>query len=413
MNIAIFTDTFLPRFDGVITSILNTAEEFIRRGNTVRVFAPRIRKNQDEMIREYLPGLDFSLIPGVSALFYPDFRVTVPVTPWVIRELKKMQADVIHFHTPFTMGMEGILSSAYLSLPLISTFHTYFIEPEYLKIVHLHRLPGITRFGWAYSNFFHNMCDVTISPSQYTADELIRKNLRCPVRVISNGIPLRASRDLSEEEKEEIRRKFGLKKNVMLFIGRVSVEKCIDVVMRAAAKIFQGRNDTTLLIVGDGPAFEQMKELAKEMGIQENTVFTGGIPHAQLIESGIFEISKFFVTASTSENQPMTIIESSMFGLPIIGVNAKGIPEMISDNGFIAEPGNEAEIADYMQRLIEDDELHKKMSKGSIRKGQEYDIVKTTDQMEKLYEVLIKKVKRQGKRRRISLKTLYKILGKR
>jgi len=413
MNIAIFTDTFLPRFDGVITSILNTAGEFIRRGNTVRVFAPRIRKNQDEIIREYLPGLNFSLIPGVSAIFYPDFRVTLPVTPWVIRTLKRMNADIIHFHTPFTMGMEAILSSAYLSLPLISTFHTYFIEPEYLKIVHLHRLPGLSRFGWAYSNFFHNLCDVTISPSKYTAEELISKNIRCPVRIISNGIPLKSPRILSREDREKIRKKYRLKQNVMLFIGRVSVEKCIDVVMRASKRVFQKRDDTTLLIVGDGPAFEQMKELAGDLEIQDNTVFTGAIPHEELLGSGLFEISRFFVTASTSENQPMTIIESSMLGLPIIGVSARGVPEMISDNGFIAKPGNDEEIADYMERLLEDDELRKRMSENSMKKGKEYDIVRTTDQLEKLYKVLMRKVERQGKRRKISLKTLYRILGKR
>jgi len=410
LNIAIFTDTFLPRFDGIITSILNTSGELMRRGHRVRIIAPRIRKNQEEIIKDYNPNLEVSLIPGVKALFYPDFRLTIPATPWIIRSLKNMKVDVIHLHTPFTMGMEAILSSAYLGAPLVSTFHTYFIEPEYLKIVHLHRLPGITRFGWAYSNLFHNMCDVTVSPSRFTADELRRNSLACPIRVISNGISLREPATLSEEEKAKIRKKYGLKKNIMLFIGRVSPEKCIDVMMKAARRVFEKRNDVTLLIVGDGPGFEYLKKTSVDLGIVDNTVFTGGIPHTELLKSGIFEVSKFFVTASTSENQPMTIIEATMFGLPIIGVDSRGVPEMISDNGFVAKPGDDREIAQYMLKLLEDDELRDTMAAHSIEMGYKYDIRETTERMEKLYRVIIRKVRRQGRKRRRSLKALYKII---
>ena len=409
MNIAIFTDTFIPRFDGIITSILNTTGEFKRRGHNVKIIAPRIRKNQEDIIREYNPNLNVSLIPGVKAMFYPDFRITLPATPWIIRTLKKLKVDIIHFHTPFTLGMEAILAAAYLGKPLVSTFHTYFVEPEYLKIVHLHRLPGLTRFGWGYSNFYHNMCDVTVSPSQFTADELERNNLKCPIRVVSNGIPLREPKKFTEAEKEAIRKKYGLKKNVILFIGRISVEKCIDVVMKAAKQIFENRDDTTLLIVGDGPAFDYLKKTSVDLGIQDNTVFTGGIPHDDLLKSGLFEISRFFITASTSENQPMTIIEASMFGLPLIGVNARGVPEMIKGNGFIAEPGNSEEIAGYMEKLLEDDDLYKEMSIKAKEMGSNYDIRKTTDKMLDLYHVIKKKVKRQGKSRKVSLKTMYKI----
>jgi glycosyltransferase involved in cell wall biosynthesis len=232
----------------------------------------------------------------------------------------------------------------------------------------------------------------------------------CPVRVISNGIALQESQKLTESEKNKIRQKYGLKDKVMLFIGRVSVEKCIDVVMRAAKKVFEKRNDTTLLIVGSGPALEDLKNLAKTMGIEENTVFTGSIPHDELIASGLFEISRFFVTASTSENQPMTIIEACMLGLPLIGVDAKGVPEMIEDNGFVAAPGNHEQMAGFMEQLLADDELHKNMSEKSKIRGAGYDIRKTTDQMEELYNLAINKVKRQGKRRRVSFKTMRRLL---
>lgn len=408
MNIAIFTDTFLPKFNGIVTSALNTATELKRRGHRVRIIAPRISKDQGRIIKNNAPGMDVDLIRGVNAVFYPGFRWTFPAAPWIVSSLTKMDADIIHFHTPFTLGMEAIFSSAVLKLPLVSTFHTYFTEPEYLKIVHLHRIPGLSRFGWAYSNFFHNLCDVTVSPSRFTADELKRQWLRCPIRVISNGIQHKNPQVLSEEQKKKIRQKYGLKDKVMLFIGRVSVEKCIPDLLRAARRVFQKRNDTTLFIVGHGPAFDYIKRMARDMGIADNVKLGGTIPHEELIQSGIFEVSRFFATASTSENQPMTVIEACMFGLPIIGVNARGIPEMISGNGFVAKPGNDGEIAACMMKLLENDDLQREMSRASREMGKLYDIRRTTDQMEELYEVVVHKVKRQGKKR-ISLRTLNKI----
>ncbi|MCE1245143.1 MAG: glycosyltransferase [Firmicutes bacterium] len=410
MNIVFFTDTFVPKVDGIVTSIVNTSEELLRRGHKVKIIAPRIRQNQEEIIKEAYPHLDVHLLSGVKAMFYPDYRITYPSTHKIVKILRDHNADIIHFHTPFTIGFEAILASAFMKLPLVSTFHTYFIEPEYLKIVHLHRMPGINRFGWAYSNFFHNSCDATISPSQFTADELCRKDILCPVRVISNGIALQEARNLSESEKKAIREKYGLKEKVMLFIGRVSVEKCIDVVMKAAKRVFEKRDDTSLLIVGSGPALDDLKELARTMGIEKNTVFAGSIAHNDLISSGIFEVSSFFVTASTSENQPMTIIEASMFGLPLIGVDAKGVPEMITDNGFVAHSGDDEEIAGYMEKLLSDEQLRKKMSENAKIRGGEYDIRKTTDQMEELYNLVISKVKRQGKRRKVSFKTLRRLV---
>jgi 1,2-diacylglycerol 3-alpha-glucosyltransferase len=385
MNIAFFSDTFLPKFDGIVTSILNTTGELLRRGHRVMVVAPRIHRNQREIIGNYNPEIKVMLIPGINALFYPEFKLTPPASPWIISELKKFEADIIHFHTPFTMGMEAIISSRILKKPLVSTFHTYFCEPEYLKIVKLDWVPGLVRFGWLYSNFFHNRCSVTLSPSRFSAGKLESLNVRSPIEVLSNGIPLQTPRELSLQEREELKNRYNLKDHVMLFVGRVSEEKCIDVLIDAAKKVAEKRSDTVLLIVGDGPASGKYRQLVKESGLDEYIIFTGSIPHDDLIKSGLFETSDFFVTASTSENQPMTIIEACMFGLPLIGVDAKGVPEMIRDNGFVAEPGNSKEIAGYMLELLENNELRSEMSDNSKILGNLYNIEKTTDQLLEIY----------------------------
>jgi glycosyltransferase involved in cell wall biosynthesis len=391
MNVVFFSDTFMPKIDGIVTSILNTAGELLRRGHRVMIVAPRIRKNQEEIIKKYDPRLEVMLISGLNALFYPDYRLTPPMAPFVVSRLKKFGADLLHFHTPFTMGLESIFASRLMGLPLVGTFHTFFIEPEYLKIVKLHWVPGLVRFGWTYSNFFHDRCDMTVSPSRFTADELERKKMKSPLTIISNGVPLQEGRVLAEAEKDEIRKRYGLKGDVMLFIGRVSEEKCIDVLIKAARIVFGKRDNASLLLVGDGPAREKLAAMARDEGISDRVAFAGAIPHDELIRSGIFETSCLFATASTSENQPMTIIEACMFGLPVIGVDAKGVPEMIDGNGFVAKPCDPEDMACCMLRLLEDNALREAQSRRSIELGREYDIKRTTDRMIRLYEGLIEK----------------------
>ncbi len=388
MNIAFFTDTFLPKVDGIVTSILNTSCELLDRSHNVMIVAPRIRKNQEEIIKEYDSRLQPYLISGINALFYPEYRLTPPVSPWIVSKLKEFGADIVHFHTPFTMGMEAIIASRWMKLPLISTFHTYFCEPEYLKIVKLHWVPGLVKFGWVYSNFFHDRCDVTLSPSAFTARELERQNIKCPVQILSNGIPLKTPLKLTPEQIRDIKARYNLKNKVMLYIGRVSEEKCIDVLIKATEKVIKTNKDTCLLVVGGGPAETRLHQLVKARGMEDSIIFTGPVPNKELLASGLFEISRFFVTASTSENQPMTIIEACMFGLPLIGVNAKGVPEMIKENGFIAEPGDTEKIAEYMEKILNNDELQAEMSKKSRVIGKKYDIKRTTDSMLKLYTKL-------------------------
>jgi len=112
--------------------------------------------------------------------------------------------------------------------------------------------------------------------------------------------------------------------------------------------------------------------------------------------------AKVFATASTSENQPMTILEAMIFGLPIVGVNAKGIPEMIEGNGFVCPPEDPEAMAACLLTLLTDEELRLRMSGVSKQLAEMYSIENTTEQMIRLYREQIAKKRRLqpgGKRR--------------
>ena len=181
-------------------------------------------------------------------------------------------------------------------------------------------------------------------------------------------------------------------------MGRISAEKSLDVVVRAFAKVQRWRRRAKLILVGDGPKLEELKQLSKELGIEKSVVFLGYIAHEQLIADNILLLGDIFVTASKTENQPMSILEAMSFGLPIIGANAKGIPELISDgqNGMLFEADNVDAMAQSMLRLAAKRRRRKRMGRAAYVTATEYTLNRVVDRLEQVYVDAIdrKKTKR-------------------
>ncbi|MFH0802886.1 MAG: glycosyltransferase [bacterium] len=387
MNIAVFTDAFYPQVNGVVTSLMNTSRELSRRGHRVVLFAPK--PDRKKAITEDFGDIRVVLAPGIKAPYYPDIRLTWPFNGFVWKALREMKVDLLHFHVPFTLGAECILDGKLLKKPVVGTFHTFFGEEEYLKIAGKGNSKFLKGLVWRYCLLFYNRCRAVVSPSRYTGEELVRQGLRMNPEIIPNGVLFDETALQEADVLSSVRGKYGLTENTVLFVGRVSREKSIDVLLRAACIAGESLPDFRLLIVGDGPAMEESKALAAELNLGEKAIFAGMIPHRELLKSGIFQASKLFVTASKSENQPMTILEAMLFGLPVVGVNQRGIPEMVDGNGIVAEADDPAAIAGACLSLLRYQDLRKRTGERSAILARSYDIRATTDQMEQLYERLL------------------------
>lgn len=369
-----------------MTSLMNTSRELARRGHRVVLFAPRPARGQ--AIQEDFEGLRVVLVPGIKAPYYPDIRLTWPFNGFVWKALREIKVDLLHFHVPFTLGAECILDGKLLKKPVVGTFHTFFGEEEYLKIAGKGNSKFLKGLVWRYCLLFYNRCRAVVSPSRYTGEELVRQGLKMSPEIIPNGVLFDKTAP-QEADVLSMREKYGLTENTALFVGRVSREKSIDILLRAARILGESLPDFRLLIVGDGPAMEESKALAAEFNLGEKAVFAGMIPHRELLKSGIFQASRLFVTASKSENQPMTILEAMLFGLPVVGVNQRGIPEMVDGNGIVAGADDPGAIAGACLSLLRDGDLRKKMGERSAILAKSYDIRVTTDQMEQLYARLL------------------------
>lgn len=130
----------------------------------------------------------------------------------------------------------------------------------------------------------------------------------------------------------------ALTTNTILYIGRISKEKSLTVCLDAIYIISREIPDVRFVIVGSGPDEVEIKQYTKDLDIEANVIFLGAISHDVLMQSDIFEKSQLFLTASKTETQGITLLEAMSSGLPTVGVDIKGVGEIIEDNGYKARP---------------------------------------------------------------------------
>lgn len=392
MRICMFTDSFLPYCSGVTFSVLNQASELVKRGHNVCIFRPKPRKKDiDENTSVDMPAeveiFDVPFSVGVAKV--PKLRITLPSIISSLWRVRKWNPDVVHMSTEFGCGWEGLIASKLLRKPTVGTFHTFFADPGYLKSFGLPTFKFVQRFMWWYSVKFFNACRFVTSPSKSVKDALIAHGIRFDPIIIPNGIerPVRVDADEIMKKRNEI----GIYGPAFVYCGRLSPEKSLDVVLKAFALVQKRRRRAKLVIIGDGPVKSELETLATELGIGKNVIFLGHVSHERLIEENLLLLGDTFVTASKTENQPMSILEAMSFGLPIVGPSAKGIPELIEHrvNGMLFEPDQHEEMAQCMLVMANKRRQRKRMGQGALIFAAEYQMPQVVDQLEKVYEQAI------------------------
>ena len=184
-------------------------------------------------------------------------------------------------------------------------------------------------------------------------------------------------------------------------MGRISSEKSLDVVIKAFGKVHARHPDTRLALVGSGNDEENLKALIQTAQLTDCVRWLGCIPHDVLIRDNIPRLGDVFVTASKTENQPVSILEAMALGLPMIGPDAKGMPELIRDgqNGFLFPPDDIDLLTQRMEVLYRDEPLRKRMGETALQHARQHDLGHVIDQLEDVYLTVLHKKKLQWGRR--------------
>jgi len=187
------------------------------------------------------------------------------------------------------------------------------------------------------------------------------------------------------------RRSLRIDDFAFIYVGRISPEKSLDIVLKAFRETLKSNSRAKLVIVGNGPFDTALDQQIPELGLTDNVVRTGRIERDQLMKDNVPLLGDVFVTASKTENQPVSLLEAMAFGLPMIGPRAKGIPELVQDgvDGIIFESDNIKEMAEAMTRLMEDETLRGELSAAAIRNANEHRIDKIGKQLEGIYQAAI------------------------
>ena len=394
MKIAYFYEIFHPQVNGVLTSTLNLARDMKRMGHEILFVAPKVKGYQESVSED---GIEIFYLPSIPSFLYDGLRICHPDSKALRAKLKKEKIDIIHFTGPFTVAMNAINHGRALNIPVVQTFHTLIAEDTYMQYFFLAKYISVApKITWALLNYFNRNSDLITAPSQFVIDQMAEQCPSKEVNYISNSLDVEYFQNCNDLR--------ALKKNypqfnnkTFVFVGRIGQEKSIDIIIMAVAEVKKFDKDIRLFIIGHGPNESYLRSLIQRLDLSKNVFMLGKIENKKLIRGGFLQHARAFITASKTENQPMTILEATACGAPLILACEKGNKELLDGNGIFFTPDNYQELSEKMLLLCNDNNLYKTYKKASLKLADNYNGVNIAKQFEKLYEKSIESIKKHGK----------------
>lgn len=354
MNIGIFTDTYLPQINGVVSSIVTLEEQLIKQGHNVYIFTISHPKANDTKPYVYR-------IPSLPFVFLKDHRVGIIYSTKIVRKVKKLKLDIILSQTEFSLGFLAKLISKQIHVPIVHTYHTMYEEYMHYISKGVEFSPELAR---KYSKMFCNSVDGVVAPTDKTKDLLLSYGVKKPIEVIPTGInfaPFSPSR-YTANEISTLKAQFNLDPNAptILFVGRIAKEKSIDVVFEALPKVVKKIPNVQLFIVGDGPEMEHLKALAADLQLESNIIFAGMQPWKTI--GKFYQLGDVFVSASVSETQGLTFAEAMAAGLPVVAKHDESIEGLVIDDYNGKKFTTTDELSDALTVLLKDERFRKTLS---------------------------------------------------
>ena len=372
MKIALTTDSFVEGQGGVSTAVAALARNLHKRGHEIMVYTAADPNHRQ---------IDLDVI-GLRALHYERFPGgRIPMAPIaLVQELADFNPDVIHNHSMSTMGIQALAAAHLLGLPILGTCHVFLAGFLQYAPISLDGMPLTEDVAWKYTTAFFNRFPQVTTPSEAMQRELMAHGLRSPVAAVSNGVDTDLFIPPPEVQADDSR------PLTLIHVGRLSYEKRVDVVLRAFALLVTDHPEARLLIVGEGPEADELRTLAADLGVSDQVQFAGFVSHDQL--PGIYQQTDLFVTASTIETQGLVVLEAMSCGLPIVGVDALALPDLIQHdiNGYLVPPGDERMLAASIAQLIQSTALRRAMGRESARFALQHNLPEVAQAYEFLYQ---------------------------
>lgn len=376
LRIGMFTDTYAPQVNGVAVSLQLVVQGLRQAGHEVTVFAPRFPGYQDKEPKVYR-------IPSLKYINKPPIYVAVPGTPRTTWSLHRSRFDVLHAHSPLTVGLLAYITASARSLPLIYTYHTSITDyTHYIKVVG--GTPVIRRAARWFSTATTNLGSQIVVPSPKFKRMLLTQKVRRPIHVIPNGI------DLSSFQKAgtpgRFRHSLGLSADahLLLYVGRLGAEKRVDFLIEAFARVAARDDRAHFVLAGDGNARSKLEAQAAATGFGGRIRFLGILNRSELPD--LLHDADVFLSASTTETQCLAMVEAIASGLPVVAVWDDAFEGILEDevNGFATHLDVNAFSA-ALSRLLDDPALRRTFGRNSSDLSRKFSIESQVSALADLY----------------------------
>lgn len=369
MRIAIFTESFLPKIDGVVRILCHLLDHLELRGHESILFAPH--GGVEQYANTKVVGL-----PGFRFPLYPELKL---VPPWARfrKEINEFDPEVIVLINPASLGLAGLQYARYHNIPVAASYNTDI--PGYAK---RWGVPIFKKPLYAYFRMIYNHTDLNFVPSEFTRDEIRAHGIK-RVIVSHHGVDMGLFNPGKYRAEWRDRLSNGHPDApLLLFAGRVSQEKRVDM-LHPVLKAFP---EARLAVAGDGPDMGRLREIFADT----NTVFTGFLNVEEL--AAAYASADIFAFPSANETFGNVVLEAMASGLPVVVPRSGGVVNLVTEgeNGLFFDTENVDSFIEALRPLIENKAYREKIGAQAHRFAKSHGWENLQDELLDDFEALIK-----------------------
>lgn len=354
-KVALFTGNYNHIRDGVSLTLNRLVEFLLQNDIEVLVFGPTVKRPQLKHNGKLI-GVPSKKMPG-----RPEYRITTQFPEDAQTQLKAFNPDLIHIATPDILGHKALRWALKNNKPVVSSYHTHFTS--YLKY---YKLTLLEPFLWKYLRWFYSKCEQVYVPTESMAEELKSKKIDGNLKIWARGVDVKHFNPGRRDENWRKSKGFNPDDIVITFISRLVWEKNLRLFADVLLRLQKKYPRVKAMVVGDGPAGPELQELLPW------AVYTGFLKGDELAKA--YAGSDVFFFPSDTETFGNVTLEAMASGLPCVVADAVGSKSLVehNHNGFLAAVDKSDKFYIYLENLIHDENLRKKMSEASFQKAREY-----------------------------------------
>ncbi len=373
MRIAFFTETFLPKVDGIVTRLTKTLQHLVAAGDEVLIFCPEGAPDS------YL-GAKVVGVPALPLPLYPELKLALP-RPAVSEALEQFRPDLVHVVNPAVLGLGGIWLAKSRNLPLVASYHTHL--PKYLEHYGMGMLEPLL---WELLKAAHNQASLNLCTSTAMVAELAAKGIQ-HTALWQRGVDTDLFRPewRNDSMRARLHGPYDDTGHLLLYIGRLSAEKQIERIR----PVLEAMPQTRLALVGDGPHRQQLERWFEGTP----TTFVGYLAGQDL--AAAYACGDAFLFPSSTETLGLVLLEAMAAGCPVVGADRGGIPDIVSDgeNGCLYDPDQPHSLTAAVRRLLGESQTRASLRQAARQEAERWGWAGATDQLRDYYRKVLNQAK--------------------